>query len=187
MGSVKGTGRSLLAMASHEAAQAVIGRKLGLVCGGVSINGTHAKAAIRALPPDLHKGSMASQSLLQRYCIATLAGPRAEQILTGHSNSRMEENCVRAVLLNVTGFGPDARADNNWRFQRAKLNHLTIEKVLAHLSEIELVSRRLIDRGSLSGREISSMLMDENYSGTDHTPFSLKDVPLTGLVGRFPL
>lgn len=170
--------RNLLGLASHEAGQAVVGRKLSLACGGITIlprhkngNGTgngNGKGAILPLPPNLATESAASLSLLQRYCIATLAGPKAEHLLSGHSE-RGEEESVRYLLLHVRAFSSDARADNNWRFQRAKLNHIVTDMVLACLSEIELVAHRVMERGSLSEREINSMLVDESHSQSDYT------------------
>lgn len=154
--------------ATHEAAHAVIGRKLGLCCGSVTIvperfvraikrpHGpgytmvsdpvlAHADIGRRFYPK---RPEATDQECDEAFCIALYAGAEAERVIYG----KREGNDARDRELAARVLGPGARAIEPEL--RARANELVRE----HRGAIEWVAKALLQRRTLYPIQVNAVI-----------------------------
>jgi len=140
----------LLPAATHEAGHAVIGRALHFVCEGASISASGAgRATVHKRFRDGCAGSHAS--LIFSALVISVSGAAAERELLGRDDADIPDEGDRARQASLLRLldRPDALALAER--EAARLVH-------QHRGRIERVARALMAAGTLSGREIDSLI-----------------------------
>lgn len=146
--------------AIHEAAHAVIGRVLKFDCGPASINpdgtGSAAVAAVHSLHWDYHeRGGDILASVFDKITVCW-AGPVAEDIkfggyLIGDPDRGVDDRGDRRQIESLARRFYVSDQDVAAAHARAR------ELVLLHWDKIEAVASALLEKQSLTGREIDQI------------------------------
>ena len=153
-------------IAIHEAAHAVIGRGLGLVCGETSLTSPdglgHAHVERRWKWREREYG--APKQLADAFCIALYAAVEAERAILGVADpdgDDEDQHRATRALCDVGGVrGASYVGDEVWERHEAKLRRKAASLVTQHRASIERVARVLIDRGRLEAAEIDALLAE---------------------------
>ena len=158
-------------VAVHEAAHAVVGRKLGLRCGKVTLEHeertrfwrddhgvfkwapdgesiAHAELSARWYPR--REGDQREAD--EAYVTALYAGHEAERVICGEAKGNDVHD--RENAAKVIGDDPELEAELRARARTV---------VIAHRADIEMIATALLERRTLFGGEVHVMLaMDRN-------------------------
>lgn len=161
--------RTRISTAFHEAGHAVIGRKLGLACGEVTIVPDEESLGGAIIENPLggwERGDGSRRALVEAFCIALFAGAEAErlvnpgEILVGDG---MDRERITGALKEIGISGAAFVGDDTWERYEGRLQRRGRELVKLHRIEIERVASALVDRNTLTAHEISSMLDDGEF------------------------
>lgn len=141
--------------AVHEGGHAVIGRVLGLPCGGASIEGDHPHASI-GHGWMLTRERSHARELVEAYIMASMAGAEAEHILLnywheGHTDE-MDQQHIRRLAKTI-------RWPGGWRAARKRLQQRTHELIKQHRDPIRRVALALLKHHRLDGPTIDGIVM----------------------------
>ena len=165
--------RNRRAVTVHGAAQAVIGRVLGMVCGKTTIHpDLDERVADHSFSVDrwatLHawegKGRFRDyRTVVVGRILAALAGRAAEELILGSARDAIDSDDYWQVGLMLDDIGwPQASADNEADRQRYLNRLVTRAKALVsrHRHRIERVTETLLLKGTLQAEEIDRLLLD---------------------------
>jgi hypothetical protein len=165
------------AVAYHEAGHAVIGRVLGMVCGGVSIRPDEDCAGHGwiAVPDVVHwrwyeRGRCrAIASVFRGRILTFMAGREAEEELLGRCDGGDDDDQFQIALMMQQLSIPHSDEDCYEARLRRRCRHL----VRRHRKAIEAVAKRLLQAGEIAGDDLDAWL--------SMTP-TVRPMPLTGSV-----
>jgi hypothetical protein len=151
--------------AIHEAGHAVIGRVLGLTCGGATIVRDYAdRSAGHAITGDPHRaiadwearGRWRYKSMFRAKIMALMAGSEAEnECLGGYGGGDgFDQHEIWGHLDEVRGPGLSGEPEQI----EAKLRAKTRGLCRRHRASIVAVAKALLERGTLNAREIDAIV-----------------------------
>jgi hypothetical protein len=150
------------AAAVHEAGHAVIGRSLGIHCGGASIRPTKVELGHAAIGDPLdgwHRGDGPRRELAEEVVISLYAGAEAERVLLRSQlcSDADDVALARPFLANYLGAARDTSHANGAAAEE-KLRRRARELISGHRDEILRVADALLAHESLSGKDIDRLL-----------------------------
>jgi ATP-dependent Zn protease len=138
--------------ATHESGHAVIGRVLGLRCGGATIEDGHAHAVV-ATALDINDDLIRCgeyrdfrSSVLDKICVC-LAGSEAERIKFGDADASGDVRQIKQL-------------QSRYYISDAEVGRLLPQVhalLLRHWDKVEAVATALLERGTLSGEDIAGI------------------------------
>lgn len=149
------------ATAYHEAGHAVIGRKLNLVCGDVSIEETAEWLGFAEItsPERLwERGDGPKRSHAEAFAIALYAGAEAERFFLGTTDVGDSADVERAMSALAWGGVRGATFVGDEAFDRAeaRLRAEAARLVRFHSAAIRSAAQRLIEQGKLAADQVLS-------------------------------
>jgi ATP-dependent Zn protease len=153
----------LEATAYHEAGHAVIGRILGLACGGATIDPAEGRFGYAVIENPLHswtRGAGTRKALAHNFCIALYAGGEAERTLMSSQNIGDSVDCerVRSCLKMVGVRSARFVGDDVWERHEEKLRSKAARFVLNYRDLIEAVAQSLLNSKTLTAEEIDALV-----------------------------
>ncbi|MGU3540999.1 hypothetical protein [Methylobacterium sp. A54F] len=151
-------------IAVHEAGHAVIGRRLTMVCGGVTIipnDDLEASGCAEVADADttfreweLREKFRDKASVVRGRIITIQAGHEAEaEILEGETGDDEDDRACAAALIDDAGVLESQEADTLQRLRR-----MARMLVRRHRVDIERIATALLERDTLTGDEVDAML-----------------------------
>lgn len=155
-------------LALHEAAHAVIGRKLTMSCGSATIvqdddsAGHHIVADPNRIQWDWENdlGKFRDISSVFRGRIMTfMAGAEAERIMFGHTTGGEGDDETQCELMAYQAVGAPGASEVEEQRLLAQLRRHTARLVKRHMSDIRRVAIALKTKGTLTSEEIDDILL----------------------------
>lgn len=148
-------------VAVHEAGHAVIGRALSMVCGGATIAVDKASAghSVTAEPHviivqwELREKFRDEASAFRGRMMTFMAGAEAEREILGKCTGGDGDDCYQVALM-----ASEIVREERREALEARLRRMTRQLVRRHRARIERVAAVLMERETLSGKEIDALL-----------------------------
>jgi cell division protease FtsH len=157
--------RLRFATAVHEAGHAVIGRILGLPCGGATIessnDGELGHADVDDPIREWRRGDGSRRPLIEKSCVCLYAGAEAERIVNGTAYVGDGPDCSKATsLISIIGVrGAAFVNDDVWDRYEAKLRSRSGILVAKHGTQIERIAEALMKQGALTSQQIDALMV----------------------------
>ena len=148
------------AAAVHEAGHAVIGRSLGIHCGGATIRPTKVELGHAAIGNPLdgwHRGDGPRRELAKELVISLYAGAEAERVILRSQLCGDEDDVALARPFLANCVRGSASSEDH-AAEEEKLRRRARELVDEYRERILLVADELLTHGSLSGKDIDRLL-----------------------------
>ncbi len=152
-------------LAFHEAGHAVLGRVLGLPCGGATIIAAEEHELGHAVIDDpirtWGRGDGPRRPLIEASCVCLYAGAEAERALLNVIDEFHDgPDCSKATsLISIIGVrGARFVGDEVWERYEAKLRRRANQMVRSHASTVERLAELLLKIEAVSGSQIDALM-----------------------------